>query len=116
MRFVALFLTVLLVAGCQTAAIKKQGQPSSETNEDVLKAVGSMTEGLTQQNISQEDLKRLGAQIQKDPQAKSAVESVNKAMQAHQTGIRYCPVDGKRYSDRVKVCPRCGTTLKDLEE
>lgn len=102
---------ILLCSGCQTAP-KKAGQ---ESQQDVISAVGKMTEGLTNTQISQEDLKRLAVQMEKDPQARSAVESVNNAMQANQTGIRYCPVDGKRFSNRVAKCPTCGAKLEDLE-
>lgn len=101
------------MVGCQHAPVK---DTSTESQSDVIKAVGTMTEGLTNQAISPEDLKRLGAQMQNDPEARSAVEAVNQAMQAQQTGIRYCPVDGKRFSNKVSVCPSCGAQLKDLDE
>ena len=108
---VLLCLLMLFLTGCQTAPKKA----SVESQQDVISAVGKMTEGLTNTDISREDLKRLAVQMQKDPQARSAVESVNNAMQAKQTGIRYCPVDGKRFSNRVERCTFCGAKLKDLE-
>ena len=104
-------LIVFVASGCQTTPRKTNVESSS----DVISAVGTMAEGLTNKDISPEDLKRLGEQLKNDPQAKSAVESVNSALQAKQGGIRYCPVDGKRFSDRVTKCPYCGALLKDLE-
>ncbi len=101
-----------ILSGCQTATLKKS---AGETTPDIISAVGSMTEGLTNQDISQEDLRRVAKQAQQDPSVQQAIESVNNAMQATQTGIKYCPLDGKRFSHRLSTCPHCGATLKDLE-
>ncbi len=103
----------LLLAGCQT--VPSQSSAKGESNKEVISALGSVTEGLTNQKVSDKDLKNLAIQIQKDPQAKSALESINQALSVQQTGIKYCPVNGKRYSHRFKVCPVHGVELKNVE-
>lgn len=76
----------LLLAGCQSA-------PKKEAGTTVI--VGG----------SRVDLKVLAAQIQRDPQARSAVTAVNSSFSIQDSGVKYCPVDGKRYSSRLEVCP-----------
>lgn len=106
-------LILALLMGCQHAPRRHDAAISKQ--DEMIYSIGKVTEGLTQTDISREDLVRLGKQISQDPEAKSAVASVNQAMQVQKKGIRYCPNDGKRFSDRVKKCPVCGATLKDLD-
>ena len=94
-------LIVLFIVGCQTAPKQKAG----ESREEVISAIGTMTQGLTNANISEADLKRLAVQVEKDPQAQSAVKAVNSAFSVEDTGVKYCPVDGKRFSSRLETCP-----------
>ena len=61
-------------------------------------------------------LKELSQNIQKDKQAQSAIESVTGAMISNRAAARYCPVDGERFSPRVKVCPTHHVLLKEVEE
>ena len=96
--------------GCQTAPKQK-----IESTQEVVSALGSVTEGLTNQNLSEEDLKKLAVAAQKDPKTQSALRSVNQALSVEQTGIKYCPVDGQRFSANVIDCPIHKVKLKDLE-
>lgn len=96
MRLIAAVLIVVCLAGCQSAP--------KTTNLD-LPAMHTMAEGLANTQVSQEDLRRLGVQMQKDPETKSAVQAVNSAFSVQDTGVKYCPKDGKRFSSRLKYCP-----------
>lgn len=108
-----LFISVLLFAyGCQTAPKQKI---AGESTQEVVSALGAVTQGLTNKDISQEDLKRLAVQVQRDPQAKSALEAVNASFNVKDTGVKYCPVDGKRYSSRLEFCPDHKTKLLPVE-
>ncbi len=107
---IAIFAGLMFcVAGCQTA------KPKQESSKETISALGAVTEGLTNQNLTDKDLKNLAVQVQKDPKAQSAVKSINQALSVEQTGIKYCPKDGKRFSSRVTYCPDDGTLLKDVE-
>ena len=61
-------------------------------------------------------LTELSKNIQKDKQAQSAIESVTGAMISSRTAVHYCPVDGERFSPRVKICPTHNVPLKEVEE
>lgn len=61
-------------------------------------------------------LEVLSQDIQKDPQAQSAIESVTGAVISNRVKVHYCPKDGERFSFRVKVCPKHNIPLKEVEE
>ena len=61
-------------------------------------------------------LTELSKNIQKDKQAQSAIESVTGAMISNRVPVYYCPVDGERFSPRVKICPTHHAPLKEVEE
>ena len=86
----------MLCAGCQTA-------PPKDADATVI--VGG----------SQVDLKKLAVQVQKDPQARSAVTAVNSAFNMRDTAVKYCPVDGKRFSSRLEYCPEHHVKLIPVE-
>ena len=52
---------------------------------------------------------------QKD-EASSAIKAVAEGMVVTQKNIKYCPVDGKRFSSQVESCPEHNVLLKSLEE
>jgi hypothetical protein len=105
----------MLLAGCQTAP-KKSSAGKTESQQEAVSAIGTMTQGLTNQEIGPEDLKRLAVQVRKDPQAQSAVKAVNSAFDIQDAGIKYCPVDGKRFSSRLEICPVHKVKLLPLDE
>jgi hypothetical protein len=108
--FVPVILSLVLLAGCQTTHPK----PKDSMNEAIA-AFGTVTEGLTNQPVSQQDLKNLSIQVQKDPQAKSAVQSINQALSVQQVGVKYCPLDGQRFDMSVDMCPTHHVKLKVVE-
>jgi hypothetical protein len=83
--------------------------------QESVSALGTVTEGLTNQNISQKDLRNLAVSVQKDPQTKSAVQSINDALKVQQVGVKYCPVDGQRFDAAVEECPKHHVKLKFVE-
>lgn len=102
MRLILIVLA-LMAAGCQS--VPKQTAPGRESPKEIVSAISSVTQGLTNQPLSEEDLRRLAVQVQKDPQAKSALQAVNTSFDVRDTGVKYCPIDGKRFNSRVEYCP-----------
>ena len=113
MRCLFLFLGVFVCAGCQTTP--KKTAVAKESPQEVMSALGTMAQGLTNADINREGLQHLAAQVQKDPQAQSAVKAVNSAFNIQDTGVKYCPVDGKRYSSRLDMCPEHKVKLLPVE-
>ena len=96
---VVLFAMTLGFSGCQTAP-RKPGPSRAET----ISALTTMTQGLTNQPVTQAQLKNLTIQVANDPQAQSALRSINTALQAQHT-VKYCPEDGERFSADMIWCP-----------
>ena len=50
-----------------------------------------------------------------DPEARSAVTAISRSFVAEPGDVKYCPVDGTRYSGNLTKCPKCGAALKPVE-
>jgi len=111
MRLFVFLLCICFLAGCQST----QPKVKKDSMQETIAAFGTVTEGLTNQNVSHEDLKRLAVQVEKDPQTKSAVQSINQALSVQQTGVKYCPKDGQRFDASVDECPIHHVKLKIVE-
>jgi len=108
--FVTSFLAMTLCfTGCQTA----QNKPK-QNQAEAISAMTTMTQGLTNQPISQAQLKNLAQQVQKDPQAQSAIRSINTALSPEHT-VKYCPEDGERFSADMIWCPDHKVKLEWVE-
>ena len=109
--FVTSFLamTLLGISGCQTAP-----QQSKSSLGETVSALTTMTQGLTNQPVTQAQLKNLAVQVSKDPQAQSAIRSINSALSPQHT-VKYCPEDGKRFSADMIWCPDKKVKLEWVE-
>ena len=110
-----IFLVFLL--GC--SATRKQidgGGSQEETRKEVEAALKSVAEAISGNDLSEEDLKVLSKQLREDEDAQSAVEAITDAMSNAVRKVKYCPVDGKRYSPNLETCPDHGMPLKWVEE
>jgi len=99
MRFLILLTIIVFFGGCQTAP-----QKPKETQADTVSAISTMTQGLTNQPMTDTQLKNLAVQVSKDPQAQSAIRSINTALTPEHT-VKYCPEDGTRYNANMIYCP-----------
>ncbi len=97
MRWVMSLIVLALFTGCQT--VPKQ-QPKADTMSDLT----SYAQGLTNKPITEDQLKNIAAQVSKDPQAQSALKSINSAFSPEHT-VKYCPEDGTRYSAKLEWVP-----------
>jgi len=102
-------LLMLGLAGCQTAPPK-----SGPTKAETISALTTMTQGLTNQPITEAQLKNLTIQVASDPQAQSALRSINTALSPQHT-VKYCPEDGERFSADMIWCPDHKVKLEWVE-
>jgi hypothetical protein len=68
------------------------------------------------QDVNEEQLRKTAREIRKDPEARKAVEAITRSMGGAGVQIKYCPVDGKRYSPSLDKCPEHDVELKPVEE
>jgi len=105
---ISFLLFLFLAAGCQTTA------HNSADHAETVSAMTTVTQGLTNQPLSQAQLKALATQVAHDPQAQSALRSINTSFSTQQK-IKYCPVDGQRFSPDMEECPIHHVKLKMVE-
>ena len=88
--FVTSFLAMTLcVMGCQTPAHNPR-----TSHAEAISGLTTMTQGLTNKPVTEAELKNLAVQVSNDPQAQSAVRSINTALSPLHT-VKYCPEDGQ---------------------
>ena len=109
MKQVLIMMIIVCLCGCQTTP-HKPGPSRAET----ISALTTMTQGLTNQPITQAQLKNLTIQVANDPQAQSALRSINTALRAQHT-VKYCPEDGERFSADMIWCPDHKVKLESVE-
>jgi hypothetical protein len=109
MKFVIAMTSIICLCGCQTAP-HKPGPSQAET----VSALTTMTQGLTNKPVTDAQLKNLAQQVAKDPQAQSALRSINTALSPEHT-VKYCPEDGQRYSADLTYCPDNKVKLEWVE-
>jgi len=105
-----LLIFIICSTGCQTPVVHKP----KETQGDAVSAITTMTQGLTNQPVSEAQLKNLAKQVAHDPQAQSAIRSINTALSPVHT-VKYCPENGERFSSDLIWCPDKKVKLEWLE-
>ncbi len=117
--FKLLFVLVFLTAGCATTAKRNpavSGTGQTESTQEAVSAMRSVTEAVSGRKLSDAELKELELRIRKDKEAQSAIRSITGSLQETGPVLKYCPIDGKRYSPRLKYCPiHKDVLLKDVE-
>ncbi len=108
-------LLCVILAGCQSAP-GKGAISSKESGRDVADAVGQVAGALSGQELTDEQKKKLVSDIRKDKEAQSALRSIAGAMDMKQAAIKYCPVDGKRFSPDHDICPVHKVKLEELAD
>lgn len=106
---------MLLASGCATGAKRKAQTASGETAAEVTSALEAVAGSISGKKLSQSEVDALSKDLQTNEETKSAVDSLTGALSGGQPAVYYCPVDGKRFSSRVKTCPEHNVTLKKLE-
>ncbi len=101
-------MTLVLFVGCQTPT-------KNNTSPHDISAITTMTTGLTGQSISEDDMRKVAKQMQTDPEAKSAIAAIGGSFTQQPDDVKYCPVDGTRYSGNLTKCPKCGAVLKPVQ-
>jgi NADH pyrophosphatase NudC (nudix superfamily) len=109
---------LFLSLGCVSTSPRAQTSEISrgESREESLSAATAVLEAVSGQDVTEKDLKNLAQQMQKNPEAQSAVESISNAFDPSRPKIKYCPVCGKRYRFTFEECPIHHVPLKILED
>lgn len=106
-------LLLLPFGGCATTNTSAR---SPESQKEAVSAMGKVLGSVSGEEIDEKKLRKLNSDIQKDPQAKSAVQTIANTVSGQGQIIKYCPVDGQRYGAKFADCPDHKVPLKILTE
>ena len=116
MRFLCSVLICVLImssSGCSTTKGRLE-QAQQHEAEESLRAVA---ESLSGKKLTQEDLKELDRRLKEDGEARSAVENISNAYHGEENrSMKFCPVDGQRFSSRLQFCPEHHVELKPMTQ
>lgn len=99
--------------GCQTA---RPPLAQDESVEDLKQAVGSVAEAVSGESLTDEEVGALTEQIQSDPEAQSAIQSISDSYSNKNVRVKYNPQTGERFAPHMTHDPVTGVELKVLED
>ena len=111
-------------AGCASArkpsSLAVDGGHLLNTNQDedvydAATALGSVAGSWTGEEMTEQELQEAAKRLQKDPEAKSAIESISTSFGRDKVQVKYSPATGKRYSADMEYDPETGVKLLPLE-
>lgn len=112
MRFLLIGMCLCFLAGCATTASKPAPPRDKKGAESALESVAAAISG---KELSPEEVKQLKNEVQKDPEAQSAIKAITNSVSGHQRW-KYSPATGKRYAPNLTVDPETGVPLKWVDE
>ena len=114
MRIFFVLVVLICVAGCSTMS-SQQKREVLRKEQEATSALKAVAGGLSGTEVKDEDLKNLAQRMQKDKEAQSAVKTLTNTVASSEVAVKYCPVDGKRFSGRLMECPEHHVKLIPVE-
>ncbi len=108
-------LLFLFSAGCQTSP-SKNADPSFGSKKEMAQAIGQVADAITGQELTDEQKRKLTKDIQSDKDTQSALNVIADAMDLKGVIVKYCPVDGQRFSPNLENCPVHNVKLEVLTD
>lgn len=71
---------------------------------------------VTGEKVDDQKLREISKKAQTDPETREAVQAVAEGLSGSPAHIKYCPVDGKRFSSQIADCPEHQVPLKFPDE
>ena len=112
----SLIIFLVFFSGCSSTAKTSPGGQTVESRQEAISAMQKVLTNVSGEEIDERKLRELNSQIQKNPEAKQAVESIANSMSGQGIVIKYCPVDGQRFSAKFTQCPEHKVVLKILND
>ena len=111
-KFLIFLVLSIFGAGCHTGKAAERKRLKQENVKTMISVAG----GLSGRPVSAEELENLNKQISYNQEVQKAVESLGNTLENKPLVIKYCPVDGKRFSSQLEICPEHRVPLKILKK
>ena len=102
---VVLVILAVGMTGCRAVGPKKEKEETRAEQRETIEALQSVAGSVAGEEVTEERLQELSREIEEDEETRSAVEAVREAVEGGPGEVKYCPLDGKRYSPRLEFCP-----------
>ena len=112
-RFFILILACC--ASCTSVPTTSTRQEVRQKQRETTAALKTVAGTLSGKEINDEDLKNLAQRMETDKETKSAVQALTGTIVGAGVVVKYCPVDGKRFSGTLSICPEHHVELKRVE-
>jgi len=112
-RICVLFVPVCV--GCHTVNPQMNTASQGGSIKEMTSALGTVAQAVSGVPLDEKKMKALVRDIEKDPQAQSAVKTITDSMSSPRA-IKYCPVCGRRYAPTFTHCPEHNVPLLELTE
>ena len=110
------FLIAAGLSACASSRATDLAVTSEQENpQEAVSALGEVAESYAGRQLTEEEKRALVKDIQKDPEAQSAVKAIADSMETNTAKIKYSPATGKRYSADLEYDPETGVKLIPLE-
>ncbi len=109
LRFIISLIAMFFLTSCATFKEKKVTE-----SQNMDKALQSVAGALAGKELSDQDIQNLKKEIQTNGEARDAVKEITNSLQ-QPAQVKYCPIDGQRYSGNLKWCPIHHVELKEVE-
>ncbi len=87
-----------------------------ETTEDLKRAIGSVAGAISGEQLTEEEVADLTDQIQNDPEAQSAIQSISETYTSDTPSVKYNPETGQRFAPHLTHDPVTGVELLELKD
>ncbi len=108
-KFIIWGILFLTASGCASTPRRQAEEPKEEVT-----AIQSVMGAVSGQEVDEKRLRELAVEMKNNKETQSAVESVAGSL-GGTVAIKYCPIDGQRFSSRLERCPEHNILLKNLE-
>lgn len=113
-------IVAVFIGGCASSSSNKvkilRPQAVGESSEDVMSAVEQVLGSVSGKPVDQKGLKDLNKELRENPEAQSAVKVIKDSVSGQGKVVKYCPIDGQRYSPKFDSCPLHHVLLKSLND
>ena len=110
---------LVFMSGCaviQSPAPALIRRNPEETPQETVTAVETLVEGISGEEVNEEDLRALVKDLRSDEEARTAVQAIAEGMTPQKIVIKFCPICGKKYSPHLLTCPEHAVELQSVEE
>ena len=116
--FILILFSIFGTLGCSVSKNRSAilSNQNLTINQEVKSSLKSVAGSLAGHELKEQEFNDISRKIQNDKETQTAIQSVTDALSGQTKVVKYCPIDGKRFSEKFEKCPEHGVTLKEIRD